>query len=471
MSGSLCDALGCFRLSIHYFDEIRRTLESEDAWKISFRHLFHKAYVALWRVLLKNKEIGEALYAAEKGRAQALRDVLNEQYGIGSQLFSEVFAKETLSSALEFLPSQTAFVALDGNKISCWMLRKGSNILFCQKEMSQGTPELLMTTILKGVGVGDGVRCEDRSLDNLRRDLSLSRKPTCGKTIPSSNSSVNTLQPLYDVLISPGEDLLQVDELIVVPDGPFCLAPYCALSESIRIRTAPSLTFLKMIADASEDFHSKTGALRVGDPWLKEVTNSDGTPILNQIPCAKEEVEMIAELLKTAPLTGRNATKAEVLKRMKSVALVHIAAHGCQATGEIALAPNPQRQSSIPKEEDYILKVSDVQAVRLRSRLVVVSCCHSGRGEVKSEGVVGIARAFLCADARSVLESLWAIDDKATLLFMRSLYQHLVAGKSASAALHQAMKSLRESKQYCAVKHWAPVMLIGDDVSLEIQRK
>ena len=92
--------------------------------------------------------------------------------------------------------------------------------------------------------------------------------------------------------------------MIVVPDGPFCLAPYCALSESIRIRTAPSLSFLKMIADASEDFHSKTGPLLVGDPWLKEVTNSDGTPILNQMPCAKEEVEMIAELLRISPLTG-----------------------------------------------------------------------------------------------------------------------------------------------------------------------
>ena len=159
--------------------------------------------------------------------------------------------------------------------------------------------------------------------------------------------------------------------------------------------------------------------------------------------------------------------KAEVLKSMKSVALVHIAAHACQETGEIALAPNTERKSPIPKEEDFILKMSDVAAVRLRARLVVLSCCHSGRGAVKSEGVVGIARAFLCAGARSVLVSLSAVDDKATLLFMRSFYQHLVDGKWASAALHQAMKSLRESKQYCAVKHWAPFVLVGNDVKLE----
>ena len=57
--------------------------------------------------------------------------------------------------------------------------------------------------------------------------------------------------------------------------------------------------------------------------------------------------------------------------------------------------------------------MSDVQAANLRARLVVLSCCHSGRGRIlKGEGVVGIARAFLAAGARSVLVALWAIDDE-----------------------------------------------------------
>ena len=297
------------------------------------------------------------------------------------------------------------------------------------------------------------------------------KKPISEKAVLPSSSSGNSLQPLYEVLLGPIADLLQGNELIVVPDGPFCLAPYSALSESIRIRTIPSLTAFNVIVGAPDDFHSKTGALLVGDPWLKEVTNKKGEPILEQLPCAKQEVEMIGQPLHTTPLTGKSATKAEVLKSMKSVALVHIAAHGCQRTGEIALAPDNKRKSQIPKEEDFILKMSDVQTISLRARLVVLSCCHSGRGEVKSEGVVGIARAFLCAGARSVLVSLWAIDDEVTLLFMRSFYQHLLDGKSASAALQQAMKSFRESKQYCAIKHWAPFVLVGDDVTLEFLKK
>ena len=90
------------------------------------------------------------------------------------------------------------------------------------------------------------------------------------------------------------------------------------------------------------------------------------------------------------------------MKQMSSVALIHIAAHGKALTGEIALAPNPGWTSQFPQEEDFILKMSDVQAANIRARLVVLSCCHSERGRrLKGEGVVGITRAFLAAGARS----------------------------------------------------------------------
>ena len=116
----------------------------------------------------------------------------------------------------------------------------------------------------------------------------------------------------------------------------------------------------------------------------------------------------------------------------------------------------------------HMLKIADVQAVQLRARLVVLSCCHSGQGEIKAEGVVGIARAFLGAGARSVLVSLWAIDDEATMLFMKIFYRHLSKGKSASVSLHRAMKFLRESEKFSAVKYWASFVLIGDDVTLDL---
>ena len=140
-------------------------------------------------------------------------------------------------------------------------------------------------------------------------------------------------------------------------------------------------------------------------------------------------------------------------------------------TGEIALAPNPSRASQVPKEEDFLLIMSDVLNVKLRAKLVVLSCCHSGRGEIKAEGVVGIARAFLGAGARSVLVSLWAIDHEATLEFMENFYQNLVEGRRASEALSCAMRSMRESKEFNEVRYWVPFVLIGDDVTLDFGGK
>ena len=468
-SGLLCKALIYYRLSIKHYDDTRRLLESEDAWKISFRNTTQYAYTALWTALLKNGDVDQALFAAEQGRAQALTDILKVKFGVDDEPFSSVTTKETVSAVMKNLPSQVVFVALEGNTIRFWLLREGSGINFREKEIETGSADSLMEATLKQINAGAVVQCENRSFHRQCRDFSSCREAVERNSLSSPASvdcsTFNSLQPLYDVLVSPIADLLQGDDLVFVPDGPFCLAPYSALSDSVRIRTVPSLTALKVIASAPDHFNSKSEALLVGDPCLKEITWGTGGTMYEQLQCAKKEVEMIGELLQTAPLIGQNATKAEVLKRMKSVALIHIAAHGDDECGEIVLAPNPDRTSQIPEEEDYMLTMGDVHALRLQAKLVVLSCCHSGQGEVKSEGVVGIARAFLCAGARSVLVSLWAIDDEATLLFMKSFYQHLADRKSASLALHHAMKSLRETEKYSAIKYWAPFVLIGDDVS------
>ena len=464
-------AVDSYRSSVTLLDTIRALLYSEDSWKRSFRELYHMVYSALWRCLLKIGKNDEALCAAEQGRAQSLIDMLMLQYGFSGLSPPSCDARDTISYISSLSRRQTVFLATEKNRINIWVLGKGNEVVFRQGEI-EGHPALddpvrtLLETAFEKIGAGVGVRCENRTIDELTSDTPSTReeKKTTGESAYCTN---NALQPLYNVIISPIADVLHGDELVIVPDSSLCLAPWAALSEDIRIRTVPSLTSLKLITSSSKDFHRKSGALLVGDPCVKKV------PIpLEPLPYAKKEVEMIGGILKTPPLTGKEATKAEVLKRMTSVGLVHIAAHGRKETGEIALAPNPGWTSEFPEEKDFMLNMSDVQAVRLRASLVVLSCCHSGRGEVlKSEGVVGLARAFLCAGARSVLVALWAIEDEATLGFMKSFYKELKEGKSTSLALHQAMKSLRDSEKFSSMRHWAPFVLIGDDVTLEFDCK
>ena len=479
-SGALHEALDYYRSSVQVYNEARALLKSEDAWKISFRNACKDAYTALWRTLVRLGKTDEALCVAEEGRAQALEDLMRLQYSSDLLASESLQVKENISDMLSQISTQTVFVALESDTIHLWIVRKGENVQFRQKKVEREDAvtflECLRQNAFKEIRGAGQARCENRSLDELRDDLSTTEETVQETGMTSSRSESNSLSIFYNCIVGPIADLLEGDELIIIPDGPLCLAPIAAfmddeskyLSENIRIRILPSLMSLKLITDCPEDYHSKSGVLLVGDPYVKEVKRVRGKRVrLEQLPCAEEEVKTIGKILNTKPLTGRDATKEEVLQRIGSVALVHIAAHGDMENGEIALAPNPTRPSKIPKDDDFLLKMSDIQTVQLRAKLVVLSCCHSAQGKVSAEGVVGIARAFLGAGARSVLVSLWAIDDEATMEFMKSFYQQLCRGDSASVALNRAMKCLRESEKFSAVKYWAPFVLMGDDVTIE----
>ena len=477
--GSLKEALDCYYSSVRLFNDVRQHLQGKDEWTISYRDVNNAVYTRLWRLLLKQGDVFEALFAVEQGRAQALKDLLNSKYKTETPHITDEVTWDTLSC----LPSNTVFMAVHEREIIFWIIQNGKDVQLRRKQISHNNSEdsatalleLLNDNVHEEIDVRGGVKCEDRSLERISK-TKLSKMKSYEILSQSTLFNTNALRTWYDVTISPIKDLINGNELIFVPEGPLCLAPYAAfmdstskyLSDSFRIRMIPSLSSLKLIKDCSPDYHKKSGALLVGDPCLDEVR--DCGIKLEQLPFAKKEVEMIGKILHTVPLTGKEATKHEVSRKLSSVALVHIAAHGCIETGEIALAANPTRASPIPVEEDFLLTMSDVMRVQLRARLVVLSCCHSGRGEIKAEGVVGIARAFLGAGARSVLVSLWAIDDEATLEFMKSFYLHLAEGRSAGESLNNAMKYLRESEKFSEVKHWAPFVLIGDDVTLDLTK-
>ena len=445
------DAVKNFVSAVDVFNSLRSLLKSEDLWKINFREQHEETYTALWRSLLIIGKIEDALFAAEQGLAQTLSDNLLIQYELGSTPSSatKFDSKKTISLLLTDLSTPIIFLTVEGLTINIWFLRREKKIAFRQGRLEGDRREkfpirVLLELFFQKIGAGDYEGRGDCAfgVDNPRKTF-------------------------YDAVIGPIVDLLgpEDDELLIVSDGELCLTPWAAVIDWIRIRTVPSLTSYQLIRSVPEGYHKKTGALLVGNPCLNELKKPHP-----DLPGAQEEVESIALILNAIPLTGRQATKAEVMRRMSSVGVIHIAADADENTGEIALSPNPGWTSRFPQKKDYNLKMSDVQAANLRARLVVLSFCHSGRGRIfKGEGVVGIARAFLAAGARSVLVTLWRIDDIATMVFMKSFYQHLKEGNTASGALHQSMKSFRGSEEYSEMRYWAPFQLIGDDVKIEFE--
>src|SRR5262249_35486617 len=118
--------------------------------------------------------------------------------------------------------------------------------------------------------------------------------------------------------------------------------------------------------------------------------------------------------------------------------------------------------------EDGLLTSEEIANLDLSScRLAVLSACRTGLGEIhRSEGVLGLRRAFQAAGAKTLLCSLWPVDDPATRDWMRSFYTAWLAGSSVDEATRTAMRSaLAERRARGASTHpffWGAFIALGD---------
>ena len=368
------------------------------------------------------------------------------------------------------------YISVSLNDIRFWILKATGAIHFSEKKVKLDqnkvtgiVPELDKFFKEAFRSYAEGQSLDDIELMSLHYDNRSVLRDYDAKDFKTS------LDLCYKIIIAPVASLLKQPEIIIVPDSCVYQVPFAALadeggkylSETCRIRIVPSLTTLKLVQDSPPDYHSQTGALIVGDPVVGEVIYKGRRRNIAPLPCARKEAEMIGRLLGVTPLTGDSATKNSVLQAINSVSLIHIAAHGDTERGEIALSPkHPSPLPPFPREEDYLLTMADISKTRLRAKLVVLSCCYSARGHIRTEGVIGIARAFLGAGARSVLAARWALNDKATEQFMTCFYRHLFRGESASESLHRARKWMRNNG-FDKISQWAPFMIMGDNVTFD----
>ena len=466
-----------------------RSSVKDESNKLSLDNTEFSSFKTLSWLLLCQEKVHDALFALELGRGRALVDLISQRYGIQRAADTIEVTSSSLQKFFQHHKRNVLFIAVLQSIIALWFIDKKGNIKFkkgYEQELSKGKKVDVAKTwfgVDRSLLEDREVQCEDRSLSALYDDCSsdeveqskmskthIVRK---GEETERKNQSSQQLNA-WSALIAPIVDLIEGPEIVIAPEGGFFMVPFAALkddqgkylSDKVRIRLVPSLSTLKLIQDSPTDYHCNTGALIVGDPKIGPVEVKGNVVELCPLPKAREEAQMISRLLGLPCLVGEQATKEEVLKRIQDVSLVHIAAHGDAERGEVALAPNSS-VNGIPKKDDFMLTVKDVAEVGIRAKLVVLSCCHSACGKIlTAEGVVGIARAFLGSGARSVLMSLWAVDDEATKGFMEIFYKCLIREKkSASEALHLAMKTMRESPLYKDANGWASFVLLGDDVT------
>ena len=109
---------------------------------------------------------------------------------------------------------------------------------------------------------------------------------------------------------------------------------------------------------------------------------------------------------------------------------------------------------------DSYLSLFDLYHMNFPVELLTLSGCVTGLNVVaEGDEVLGLARGLLYAGARSLLLSLWDVDDKSTAEFMKLFYSRLAHHPNKAEALQGAIVELR--RRYPHPYHWAPFKLIG----------
>ena len=290
------------------------------------------------------------------------------------------------------------------------------------------------------------------------------RSPANQRVHTIDDLAADTRSNLYRILIAPVKSLIKGTKLIIVPQRCLFFAPFSSLiddnrrllSEEYQIQIIPSIHVLERSMQLSRS--KKIGiSLFVGNPKVSR-------EYLPSLVSAAEEAEYLASLLHAKPVIGCQATKSNVLSLMSQASILHIAAHGHESDGHIFLAPAKTNENSSSTSNFDLLTQSDVLECKLVSRLVVLSCCQSGNGNISTEGVIGIARSFLGAGASSVLVTLWNISDTFTKQFMKVFYEKVLQEKPVCLALKETKNLFQRSGGYTSFLYWAPFEIIGEDV-------
>ena len=253
------------------------------------------------------------------------------------------------------------------------------------------------------------------------------------------------LRQLYDQLIRPLEQTLEQRNLIIVPYGALHYLPFHALHdgdnyliERAEISYAPSAAILQQCLERGEHSLNRALLLGVSDEQTPRITN---------------EIQSLREVFfEAAVFVGESATTDSLRRTSANIDVVHLACHG-QFRSDNPLF-------SALRLADGWFTVRDAYSLKLDPALVTLSACETGANVIApGDELIGLARGFFSAGARSVLLSLWMVDDESTEQMMVNFYHEATAGRSLSASLRAAQLKMLEEKPHPFF--WSPFVLVG----------
>ncbi len=317
-------------------------------------------------------------------------------------------------------------------------------------------------------------RLPDRQ--KLEAKVRLYHEVVAAKPIPRETPEIDgglerlAARALSDTLLGPFRDLIGRSRTIVYsPDGPLhglglCELPvplspeteYRPMADKHEIARVPSVTVLAALRGrlSTPDEVGPPRILALGAPG-DEAAELFG--VRSEVRFLKGEYSSV-----TARLTDTDSASVDETVDLSGYDLLHLAGHfrldnerPWNSAFLLRADPDPTRE--------FRLTATDVLGKKLRARLCFLSGCESASGKtLPGEGVQGMAGAFLAAGAKSVVATLWPVDDRVTRELVRQFYRGIERGETAGAALAKAQTSIRAARATSAPFYWAGFVLVGE---------
>ncbi len=247
--------------------------------------------------------------------------------------------------------------------------------------------------------------------------------------------------------------------LTIVPDGPLHRLPFAALPDAeherlgrrVSISRAPSLSVWHALRTRKTIQQAR--ALAIVDPRADDAT-------LPRLEHARAEGKALAAVVPTTLRIGEEASEAFLLGvDLRPFSIIHFGAHA------VLDEAHPNRTAVMlargSAEVDGHLRPSELATLGLDGSVVVLAACRGASGPILGgEGPMGLAHALFRGGARTVVASLWPIEDEAASLFFRRMYTEL--GRGVSVA--DAVATVRHDLEAAGVdpSGWAGIVVLGD---------
>ena len=483
MIGLVYEFTGNFPAAIEYLKEAdasswQRWLHlHEDSVSRSFRDdpLAFIISVSLQRVLLRAGDAKEALRVAECSRARSFVALLGAERSGGSTGSLEIADLCNVAAANK--AALLYFSVLADHEVCAWVVSSLGE--FRGHVLTNVSPmfkeeDLILGKIAETVR-GDLKTPETSIAQESDEDASEADFDARGWRLPiiSRRQAQERLTCCYRALIEPVEHLLDGEQhLIIVPDHHLWMLPFAALQlpsgkyliEKFSIRLAPSVQTLMQISKRREQISRMPAvtptALVVGVSEFSGHTELQ----LQPLPSVPSECKAVCDACGRAEIVVQHVMENEAsaqsfVDRCPSAThLIHVATHGLLEQSALVLHGTPA---------SAILPASEIQALKISSRVVVLSACNTGRGSVGADGVFGLTRSFLVAGADLVMGTLWHTGDASSEVFMSGFYSCLLdSGLPEHVAVQQAMCAMihetdDRGKLRWRPASWAPFFLVG----------